>query len=63
MKKFAFLDIVFNVIAIVLFVVGIILLSPKINATLGYVCISFGFVFLGLGIYLSRKNRNDKDKK
>ena len=63
MKKFAFLDIVFNVIAIVLFVVGMVLLSAKLNATLGYVCISFGFVFLGLGIYLSRKNRNDKDKK
>lgn len=60
MNKSTVFSIIFNLCAIALFIAGIITFSREANTTLGTTFVSGGFVFLMLGIYLSRRNRNGK---
>ena len=59
MKKYSVLSIVFNLIAILLYITGIILIASDANTTLGLALNSLASVFLILGIFLSRKSRNE----
>ena len=57
MKKYAVLPLILDLVAIALFVVGILAVGGEAQVALGSACVSGGFVCLGLGIYFSRKTR------
>lgn len=59
MKKYAVLSLIFDVVAIALFIAGMLAFKDEAQVALGGACVSGGFVFLGLGIYLARKTRSD----
>jgi hypothetical protein len=67
MKKYAVISMILLIAAIACFVLGIISFGGAFQVDIGSVCVSAGFVFLGVGIYLSRKVRkndeNDKEGK
>ena len=56
MKKNGVITIILFIISIILYIVGMISFSNN-NTTVGSICTSFGFVFLGCGVFLSRKQR------
>ena len=58
MKKYAVISMVLLIAAIACFVLGIISFGGAFQVDIGSVCVSAGFVFLGVGMYLSRKARN-----
>ena len=60
MKKSAIFSLVFNLCAIAMFITGIVLFSREANTTLGTTFVSGGFVFLLLGIYLTRRGEGKK---
>ena len=55
MKKYNILSMVFNILAIIIFVAGIILTTSTNGATQGIVFIPIGFTFLTAGILFGRK--------
>ena len=55
MKALGIVSLILNLIATVSFLAGILLFAWVEKATLGTVFICVGFVFMGVGIYLSRK--------
>ena len=55
MKKYNILSMVFNILAIVIFVAGIILTTSTNGATQGIIFIPIGFTFLTTGILFGRK--------
>ena len=59
MKKFKVLSLVFNLIAICLFITGIVLISSQINTTLGLALNSLGSAFLIFGIFFNRKIKDE----
>lgn len=59
MKTLKTLSLIFNLIAIGLFVTAIILIVSEVNQSLGMAFNSLGSIFLLLGIYCSRKTRNE----
>ena len=63
MKKYAVLSLIFDVVAIALFIAGMLAFKDEAQVALGGACVSAGFVFLGVGIYLSRKTRSDDSDK
>ena len=56
MKKYAIVSVILFIVAISLNVLGIVSFSND-NTAVGRICTSIGFVFLGSGIFLSRKTR------
>lgn len=58
MKKYAVFSLIFDFVAIALFIVGMLAFGNEAQLPLGSACVSGGFVFLGVGIYFSRKTRN-----
>ena len=59
MKKLSVIGLILNLIAICLFITGIVLISSKINQTLGLAFNSLGSAFLIFGIFLGRKTRDN----
>ena len=57
MKKYAVISMILLIAAIACFVLGIISFGGAFQVDIGSVCVSAGFVFLGVGMYLSRKAR------
>ena len=58
MKKYAVISMILLIAAIACFDLGIISFGGALQVDIGSVCVSAGFVFLGVGMYLSRKARN-----
>ena len=58
MKITGIISLISNLIAIVLFITGIAMFSLLETEALGWVFVCSGFVFLFVGIFLSRKDRN-----
>ena len=52
-----------DIVAIALFIASIILSSNASTVVIGTVCMCFGFVALGIGIWFSRKERKDEAEK
>ena len=59
MKKFVILSTVLNLLAICLFITGIILMSSEINTELGLALNSLGSACLIFGIFLGRKTKDN----
>ena len=57
MKRNAVFQVIFSLIAIALFITGIVLFSFEEGTVYGSTAVSSGFIFLFLGIYFSRKDR------
>ena len=53
---------IFHIVAGVLFIGGIIMCGNVATATVGSLCTSAGFVFLGLGTHFSRKQRAQEEQ-
>lgn len=62
MKKSDIVSIIFSLIAIALFITGIILCGNSATRTVGLVFISIGFTVMCLGLTFTRKTR-EKEKK
>ena len=61
MKKIKVISLICNLVAIGLFIAGIILISSETNQTLGMALNSLGSIFLIFGIFLDRKIRKDEE--